>query len=198
MATSKQWALDVNTCDLCVKATKQFCNSCQVSLCETCVKKHRDESTSLYVKSLISQKRNLRWSFLDVMIIRVRDARPTATTAMHQSVLSVFYQVLIRIIRQKNLQKRLKEESKTQYQKQQNLKKNSFRNLKKTIAISKAKTNFDDLGGKCKSLRQSWHQELDDIFDKIDFLSKTFKDQNLNRLHAYKSEIRNSKCYLRY
>ena len=57
------------------------------------------------------------------------------------------------------------------------------------LAMSKAKTHFGDLGGKCKSLRQSWHQELDDIFDKIDFLSKTFKDQNLNRLRAYKNEI---------
>ena len=30
MATSKQWALNVNTCDVCVKATKQFCSVADV------------------------------------------------------------------------------------------------------------------------------------------------------------------------
>ncbi|XP_078330463.1 uncharacterized protein LOC144624503 [Crassostrea virginica] len=47
MATSTSWAQDVITCDLCDKAAQQFCNSCQVSLCESCVKKHRDEVKSL-------------------------------------------------------------------------------------------------------------------------------------------------------
>ena len=47
MATSPSWAQDVITCDLCDKAAQQFCNSCQVSLCESCVKKHRDELKSL-------------------------------------------------------------------------------------------------------------------------------------------------------
>ena len=62
MATSTSWSQDVITCDLCDKAAQQFCNSCQVSfcetciqfcnscqvnLCETCIKKHRDEFKSL-------------------------------------------------------------------------------------------------------------------------------------------------------
>ena len=41
------WAQDVITCDLCDKVTQQFCNSCQVNLCDTCTKKHRDEFSSL-------------------------------------------------------------------------------------------------------------------------------------------------------
>ena len=47
MATSDGWAQDVITCDLCNKPTQQFCNSCQVSLCDTCVKKHREDFSSL-------------------------------------------------------------------------------------------------------------------------------------------------------
>nr|XP_022291270.1 tripartite motif-containing protein 2-like [Crassostrea virginica] len=47
MGTSTSLAQDVITCDLCDKPIQQFCNSCQVSLCETCVKKHRDEFKSL-------------------------------------------------------------------------------------------------------------------------------------------------------
>ncbi|XP_078330467.1 uncharacterized protein LOC144624507 [Crassostrea virginica] len=47
MAKSTSWGQDVITCDLCNKPTQQFCNSCQVSLCDTCVKKHRDEFKSL-------------------------------------------------------------------------------------------------------------------------------------------------------
>ena len=69
---------------------------------------------------------------------------------------------------------------------------------KKENSDIQSQNTFGELGKAYKSLRQSWHQELDDIFDKIDFLSKTFKDQNLNRLPAYKSDIRNSKCDLRY
>ena len=47
MATSDGWAQDVITCDLCDNPTQQFCNSCQVSLCDTCVKSHRDQFKSL-------------------------------------------------------------------------------------------------------------------------------------------------------
>ena len=47
MATSENWAQDVITCDLCVKPSQQFCNSCQVSLCNVCVHKHREEFQSL-------------------------------------------------------------------------------------------------------------------------------------------------------
>ena len=47
MATSDGWAQDFITCDLCNKPTQQFCNSCQVSLCDTCVKKHREDFSSL-------------------------------------------------------------------------------------------------------------------------------------------------------
>ena len=47
MATSTSWAQDIITCDLCYKAATHFCNSCQVNLCESCLKKHRDEVKSL-------------------------------------------------------------------------------------------------------------------------------------------------------
>ena len=47
MAQAKPWALDILTRDLCETSTQQFCNSCQVSLCNICVKKHKDEFKSL-------------------------------------------------------------------------------------------------------------------------------------------------------
>ena len=47
MATSDTWAQNVVLCDLCDKSTHQFCNSCQVSLCETCLKQHREDFQSL-------------------------------------------------------------------------------------------------------------------------------------------------------
>ena len=40
-------AQDVITCDVCDKPTQQFCNSCQANLCDTCVKKQRDQFNSL-------------------------------------------------------------------------------------------------------------------------------------------------------
>ncbi|XP_062572156.1 E3 ubiquitin-protein ligase TRIM71-like [Saccostrea cucullata] len=44
MATS--WAQEVITCDLCVKPTRQFCNTCQVNLCVDCISKHVDQLSS--------------------------------------------------------------------------------------------------------------------------------------------------------
>ena len=45
--TSDPWDQDVILCELCDKPTQQFCNSCQVSRCDTCVKRHRDQVMSL-------------------------------------------------------------------------------------------------------------------------------------------------------
>lgn len=40
-------AQDVISCDVCKNPTQQFCNSCQVSLCVKCVPKHVDDEQSM-------------------------------------------------------------------------------------------------------------------------------------------------------
>ena len=43
MATAKHWVKDDHTPEFCITWRRQFCNSCQVSLCDDCVDKHRNE-----------------------------------------------------------------------------------------------------------------------------------------------------------
>ena len=56
--------------------------------------------------------------------------------------------------------------------------------------ISEAKSKFDDLGNKSKKLRKLWHQEVDNIFDKIDSLSQSLTEKNLNALQEHHNKIR--------
>ena len=63
MGTSSSWAQNVITCDLCDKPTQQFSNSCQVSLCETCIKKHRDEFKSLIYEIVPFLEKKIQFVF---------------------------------------------------------------------------------------------------------------------------------------
>nr|XP_022311700.1 uncharacterized protein LOC111116932 [Crassostrea virginica] len=57
--------------------------------------------------------------------------------------------------------------------------------------ISTTKSKIDDLGKERKQLRRLWHQEVDNIFDKIDSLSQSLGEENLNDLQKYHNKIRN-------
>ncbi|XP_022304276.2 uncharacterized protein LOC111111534 isoform X3 [Crassostrea virginica] len=196
MAASKAGAHDVVTCDLCDKSTKQFCNSCQVSLCETCVEEHRDEFKSLSHEIVYFLERKSQLVFPGC-----KD-HPGQRCEVHcnncdgpvcvKCILSGPHkghdvEELIETFERR----RQETKRKTAEIKEKILPKCMKEDTDNERAMSRANSQFDDLGKECKSLRQSWHQEVDDIFDKMDFLSKTFKDQNLNRLRAYKNEIQN-------
>ena len=58
-------------------------------------------------------------------------------------------------------------------------------------AISTTKSKIDDLGKESKELRKLWHQEVDNIFDKIDSLSQSLGEENLSALQGYHNKIRN-------
>ena len=50
---------------------------------------------------------------------------------------------------------------------------------------------MNDLGKKSKKLRILWHQEVDNIFDKIDSHSQFFGEKKLNTLQGYHKKIQN-------
>ncbi|XP_078330457.1 uncharacterized protein LOC144624499 [Crassostrea virginica] len=56
--------------------------------------------------------------------------------------------------------------------------------------ISKTKSKIDDLGKESRKLRKLWHQEVDNIFDKIDSLRLFLTEKNLNALQEYHNKIR--------
>ncbi|XP_078330870.1 uncharacterized protein LOC144624775 [Crassostrea virginica] len=56
--------------------------------------------------------------------------------------------------------------------------------------ISENISKIDDLGKESKKLRQLWHQEVDNIFDKIDSLGQSLGEEHLNALQGYHNKIR--------
>ena len=55
--------------------------------------------------------------------------------------------------------------------------------------MSKTKSKFDDIKIESKTLRKHWHQ-VDNIFDKIDSMSQSHRQKNLNILQTYHTKIR--------
>ncbi|XP_078330865.1 uncharacterized protein LOC144624772 [Crassostrea virginica] len=167
MATSTSWAQDVIICDLCDKPTQQFCNSCQVSLCDTCIKKHRDEFKSLIHEIVPFLERKIQLVF------------PECPHKGHDvEELTEIHENKVRKI--KSDTEEIKANIIPKYQ-------NEDQNIVNTI--SKTKSKIDHIGRESKRLRKLWHQEVDNIFDKIDSLSQSLGEENLNALQDKGKEL---------
>ena len=57
--------------------------------------------------------------------------------------------------------------------------------------MSEAKLQYDHFGKENVRLKQLWHQEVDNIFDRVDTLSKSLLIKNLGPLRKYQEKIRN-------
>ncbi|XP_078327997.1 uncharacterized protein LOC144623460 [Crassostrea virginica] len=193
---STSWAQDVITCDLCDKAAQQFCNSCQVSLCDNCVKKHRDEFQSLIHEIVPFLERKIQLVFPECrehsgqrcevnckkcnipVCIKCIGLGPHKGHDVEE--LTETHENKIRKI--KSDTEEIKAKIIPKYQ-------NEDQNIGNTIL--KTKSKIDDIGKESKKLRKLWHQEVDTIFDKIDSLSKSLGEENLNALQGYHNKIRN-------
>ncbi|XP_078328674.1 uncharacterized protein LOC111115683 isoform X2 [Crassostrea virginica] len=195
MATSTSWAQDVITCDLCDKAAQQFCNSCQVSLCETCIKKHRDEFKSLPHDIVPFLDRKIQVVFPECQehpgqrceVNCKKCNKPVCIKCIglgpHKGhdveELTETHENKIRKI--KSDTEEIQAELIPKYQKE---------DVEIGNKISKTKSKLDDLGKESIKLRKLWHQEVDKIFDKIDTLSQSLTEKNLNALQEYHIKIR--------
>nr|XP_022312067.1 uncharacterized protein LOC111117297 [Crassostrea virginica] len=196
MATSTSWAQDVITCDLCDKPTQQFCNSCQVNLCDACVKKHRDEFKSLIHEIVPFLERKIQLVFPECRehsgqrceVNCKKCNQPVCVKCIvsgpHKGhdveELTETHENKIRRI--KSDTEEIKAKIIPKYQ-------NQDQNIGNTI--SKTISKIDDLGKESKKLRKLWHQEVDNIFDKIDSLSQSLGEENLSALQGYHNKIRN-------
>nr|XP_022311589.1 uncharacterized protein LOC111116857 [Crassostrea virginica] len=196
MATSTSWAQDVITCDLCDKPTQQFCNSCQANLCDKCVKKHRDEFKSLIHEIVPFLERKIQLVFPECsehsgqrcevnckkcnkpVCIKCIGLGPHKGHDVEE--LTETHEKKIRKI--KSDTEEIKAKIIPKYQ-------NEDQNIGNTI--SKAKLKIDDIGRESKKLRKLWHQEVDNVFDKIDSLSQSLGEENLSALQRYHNKIRN-------
>nr|XP_022311684.1 tripartite motif-containing protein 3-like [Crassostrea virginica]XP_022311685.1 tripartite motif-containing protein 3-like [Crassostrea virginica]XP_022311686.1 tripartite motif-containing protein 3-like [Crassostrea virginica] len=196
MATSTSWAQDVITCDLCDKPTQQFCNNCQVNLCDNCVKKHRDEFKSLMHEIVPFLERKIQLVFPECsehsgqrcelnckkcnkpVCIKCIASGPHKGHDVEE--LTETHENKIRKIKSDTEEIRTKIIPKYQ---------NEDHRIGNIISTTKLK--IDDLGKESKELRKLWHQEVDNIFDKIDSLRQSLGEENLSALQGYHNKIRN-------
>ena len=195
MATSDSWAQDVITCDLCDKPTQQFCNSCQVSLCETCVKSHKDQFKSL-IHEIVP--------FLDRKIQLVcPECQLHPGQRCEANCLQCSEPVCFKcVISGPHKGHEVEELTKTHEYIKQKIEKDTVEIKAKIIpeyqrknaeienSMSKTKSQFDQIKTESEKLRKLWHQEVDSIFDKIDSLSQSHREENLNNLQSYHTKIR--------
>ena len=195
MATSTSWAQDVITCDLCDKAAQQFCNSCQVSLCETCIKKHRDEFKSLPHDIVPFLDRKIQVVFPECkehsgQRCEVNCKKCNKPVCLKCIVSGTHKGHDVEEVTEIYKNKILKIKSDTEQIEAKLIPKYQKEDVEIGKEISKTKSKIDDLGKESKKLRKRWHDEVDEIFDKIDHLSQSLTEQNLNALQGYHNKIK--------
>ena len=57
-------------------------------------------------------------------------------------------------------------------------------------SLSKAKIEFSDFEKGNKNLRRLWHEEVDNIFNKVDFISHSTKNRNMKALQPNQVKIK--------
>nr|XP_022311986.1 tripartite motif-containing protein 3-like isoform X2 [Crassostrea virginica]XP_022311987.1 tripartite motif-containing protein 3-like isoform X2 [Crassostrea virginica]XP_022311988.1 tripartite motif-containing protein 3-like isoform X2 [Crassostrea virginica] len=195
MATSTSWAQDVITCDLCDKPTQQFCNSCQVSLCSDCVSKHTDAFKSMSHEIAPFLDRNTKLvlpvcqeHFGQRCEVNCKECNKPVCLKCIVSGTHKGHDV--EELTETHENKILKIKSDTEEINAKLIPKYQKEDVEIGKKISKTKSKIDDLGKESKKLRKLWHQEVDNIFDKIDSLSQSPTEKNLNALQEYHNKIR--------
>ncbi|XP_078330155.1 uncharacterized protein LOC144624374 [Crassostrea virginica] len=196
MATSKSLAQDVITCDLCDKAAQQFCNSCQVNLCETCVKKHRNEFKTLVHEIVPFIERKIQLVFSECgehsgQRCEVNCKKCNQPVCVKCIVSGRHKGHDVEELTETHENKIRKIKSDTEEIKAYIIPKYQNEDHKIGNTISTTKSKIEDLGKKSKELRKLWHQEVDSIFDKIDSLGLSLGEEKLNALQGYHNKIRN-------
>ncbi|XP_056001160.1 tripartite motif-containing protein 45-like isoform X1 [Ostrea edulis] len=192
MATSATWAQEVITCDLCVKPTQQFCNSCQVSLCVECVNKHVDKLKYQPHDIVPFKDRKVAFPECEFHSNQRCEAHcqqcdvPVCLKCIlgphnghkYRDMSDIFHD------KKKKLEKDTKEIESTiipQYKK---------KNEKTENKISIIKGEFDELDKEKEKHRKFWHQEVDTIFNKLGSLMKSIKENLLAVLNSHQSKIK--------
>ncbi|XP_061183060.1 tripartite motif-containing protein 3-like [Saccostrea echinata] len=193
MATATTQAQELVMCDLCVKPVQQFCNSCQVGLCENCINKH--------VKSLKSMKH-------DIVPFTKRTMQlvfPQCTSHSHQRCEVHCQQcdvpVCIKcitglhkghdIVDMADIIATKREKIKKETEEiEANIPKNTAQDKGTENKISKFMALYTDLQKQANDHRNQWHLEVDNIFNKIESLIQSLRDHHITTLKSCQSQLR--------
>ncbi|XP_061177730.1 tripartite motif-containing protein 2-like [Saccostrea echinata] len=193
MATATIQTKKFITCDICVKPVQQFCNSCQVGLCEDCINKH--------VNSLKSMKHNIV-PFTDCTVQLVF---PQCTSHSHQRCETHCQQcdvpVCIKCLTGQHKGHDIVDTSDIVASKRGKIKeeteeiegiiqKNTAQDIDTENKISKSTAHYADLQKQTNDHRKQWRLEVDNIFNKIGSLTMSLRDHHITSLKSCQSELR--------
>ncbi|XP_062595065.1 E3 ubiquitin-protein ligase Midline-1-like [Saccostrea cucullata] len=193
MATVTSQAQELITCDLCVKPVQQFCNSCQVGLCEDCINKH--------VKSLKSMKH-------DIVPFTTRTVQlvfPQCTSHSHQRCEAHCQQcdvpVCIKCLTGQHKGHVFEDMDKIIALKREKIKqeteeiegiilKTTTQDSDTENKISQSLAQYADLQKQTNDHRNQWHLEVDNIFNKMESLIQSLRDDHITTLKSCQSKLR--------
>ncbi|XP_048740908.2 tripartite motif-containing protein 45-like isoform X1 [Ostrea edulis] len=195
MDTATPQAQKLITCDLnCVKPVQQFCNSCQVGLCADCINKHVSSLKSMKHDIVPFTKRTVQLVF------------PQCTCHSHQrceghcqqcDVPVCFTCVLgqhqghdVKAIADIIAGKKENIKRETEEIESSIIPKNKSYDADVEKKISKSKAHYSDLEKEAKDKRKKWHLEVDDIFDTLESLIQSLRDQEITILKSCQSQLR--------
>ncbi|XP_062576095.1 E3 ubiquitin-protein ligase TRIM45-like [Saccostrea cucullata] len=193
MATPTSWAQEVITCDLCPKPTQQFCNNCQVSLCVDCVSKHVDKFKSQIHDIVHFTNRKIQPVFPECKVhsnqrcmahCQKCDVHGCLRCILSSHNTHNFTEIHMYFEMKKN-------EIGSENHKIESIivpkYKQKIENLASKISTSTAK--FDELEKEAEKHRKLWHQEVDNIFNKLNSLIKStrFKISTIQDKKFYSS-----------
>ncbi|XP_061186791.1 E3 ubiquitin-protein ligase TRIM45-like [Saccostrea echinata] len=196
MATPNSWAQEIIMCDLCDNPTQQFCNSCQVSLCGDCSKKHVKVNGSL-THDIVNYKDRVTQPVSPKCEMHLNQR---CEAHCQQCDVPVCMKCVITSHNGHNfseiphifLEKKIEIEKETHEIEStilMSLKKKQ-REIETSINISKEK--FDVLKREYEKEREVWHNEVDTIFNKISSSVESLRDRHLTTLKSHLSKLQSS------
>lgn len=186
-------AQDVVTCDICKQSAKHFCNSCQDSLCNDCIIKHKSEFESLSHDIVPLLERKLKLRFPNCQ----KHAGKKCEAHCQKCIKPVCIKCLTTIHKghdaeELTLETRL-QEMKIEADQLKNviITKHNHEETSTRERQSKTREEFAKLQNEIETKRKIWHKRVDIIFEKIGSLRQENRDKDFEVLRARQKIIRN-------
>ncbi|XP_062599613.1 E3 ubiquitin-protein ligase TRIM71-like, partial [Saccostrea cucullata] len=193
MATS--WAQEVITCDLCIRPTQQFCNTCQVNLCVDCIGKHVDQLSYQSHDIVPFKNRKIQLVFPECELhLNLRcevHCQKCDVPVCLKCMLGTHNGHIIKDIPENFNDKKKEIEKETQEIESTIIPRYQKENLETESKLSNLKAEYDELEKEAEKQRKFWQQEVDTIFNKFSELIKSKKDNNLAALDSHQSKLKN-------
>lgn len=198
MATYEQRssAQDVISCNVCKNPTQQFCNSCQVNLCVKCVPKHVDDKQSMSHDIVHFRNRKVQLVFTECEFHEGQRCEAQC----QQCNIPICIKCCIGPHKNHDAVDiaELVERKKQEIQKDTDeIEEQILTDCKKTVAelpdkLKQITADITKTEQETEKLRKIWHQEVDDIFDKMASMFAASKNKHSETLTKQEIKMKTS------